>query len=220
MAKKIKQAEEKVGEILNVNPSPRIHVLFSKTVQIEEEWHKAEASADLSIESLEETDEAYEKLWELVGNQVDGILGIESEEDPEEEEEDSEEEGEEEEEEDPEEEEEEGEEDSEEEDPEEEEGEEEEGEEEGEEEEEDPEEEEGEEEEEDPEEEGEDDDGEEEEISEDDINEMAKTELIELCKTAEGLEDINTKLKLKPLRKAIIKALFEESDWEKTEWEE
>jgi cobalamin biosynthesis protein CobT len=199
MAKKIKQAEEKVGEILNVNPSPRIHVLFSKTVQIEEEWHKAEASADLSIESLEETDEAYEKLWELVGNQVDGILGIESEEDPEEEEEDSEEEGEEEEEEDPEEEEEEGEEDSEEEDPEEEEGEEEE---------------------EDPEEEGEDDDGEEEEISEDDINEMAKTELIELCKTAEGLEDINTKLKLKPLRKAIIKALFEESDWEKTEWEE
>lgn len=49
-------------------------------------------------------------------------------------------------------------------------------------------------------------------ISEEDINTMTLKELKDLCKTTEGMEDIDLSLNLKPLRAVIIDLLFEEED--------
>jgi hypothetical protein len=57
---------------------------------------------------------------------------------------------------------------------------------------------------------GEEEGSEEIELSEDLINSMEKAELVELCETTEGLEDIDTKKKVSLLRMLIIDALFEE----------
>jgi len=50
----------------------------------------------------------------------------------------------------------------------------------------------------------------EEDITEEGIEAMSKKELVQLCKDAEGLEDIDTSKGVKALRALIIDALFEE----------
>ncbi len=52
------------------------------------------------------------------------------------------------------------------------------------------------------------------ELSEDIINKMSKPDLVTLCETTEGLEDIDTSKKVKTLRILVIDALFEEEEEE------
>lgn len=47
-------------------------------------------------------------------------------------------------------------------------------------------------------------------ITEEEINKMTKSELINLCKTTEGMEDIDLTLNVRPLRAIIIDLIFEE----------
>ena len=59
-----------------------------------------------------------------------------------------------------------------------------------------------------------------EEITEEAINVMSKKDLVTFCKETEGLEDINVKLVIKGLRKAVIDALFVEEEEEEVPEEE
>ena len=59
-----------------------------------------------------------------------------------------------------------------------------------------------------------------EEITEEAINAMSKKDLVTFCKETEGLEDINVKLVIKGLRKAVIDALFVEEEEEEVPEEE
>lgn len=49
-------------------------------------------------------------------------------------------------------------------------------------------------------------------ITEEEINKMTKPELVTLCKTTEGMEDIDLNLNVKPLRAVIIDLIFEDEE--------